>query len=139
MLIQFLATKDWEFFSIWKTLFPITMTMLPLLAVYSERTDLKMTRADFLPWALAVLVGLPGIVLAVFDFLDHSTYDADTRVNAVMVMGILVHIPYWFLYQRYVRRARDAGLSRKTCYWAGVPFAQIILALVLVFRRSRLS
>jgi hypothetical protein len=99
----------------------ILVFAIPIIGTRNENTNKTIGRLRFLAWfVLALLLlfigfagGLSIIIVAVFFIFSY------------------------FFQQAVVRRARDAGYSKRLAYWAIVPVANLCICIYLLFASSK--
>lgn len=88
-----------------------------VIAVVTENSEETTGRLTFLAWSLAFML-VPSLVSAV------------AGTMASFVLALVMTYP---VYQVYVRRARDAGMSKTIAYLSIVPLVSIVTSLILLF------
>lgn len=101
---------------------------LPILAIRSENSGHKLDRIGFLYW-VAVYFGVPVTIAAA-----GEAFGAQLIASLLaFVFAIAIIYP---VYQRYVRRARDAGMGKMIAYVSVIPFVNLVTTLILLFKGS---
>ncbi|MBT4934723.1 MAG: DUF805 domain-containing protein [Rhodospirillaceae bacterium] len=121
-------------FSIWHLIIVLLlvggMFGIPVLAIRKENTDIRLKRLQFLYW----IIGGYLIIPAIFGYVMGTMQVETDTINAIgFLYGIAVAYP---VFQRIVRRARDAGKGKKIAYLSIIPFVNIVTMLMLIFTRS---
>lgn len=97
--------------------FILAILTVAILAALLENTEETTSRLPFLGWFLAFLF-LPAIVSALAGTL------------ASLVVSLALTYP---VYQRYVRRARDAGMGKTIVFLSIIPIVSLVTTLILLF------
>ena len=92
-----------------------------VIAVVMENSEQTASRLTFLGWSLAFMF-VPSIVGAVAGSM------------ASLLLALVMTYP---VYQCYVRRARDAGMSKTIAYLSIVPLVSLVTSLILLLRARR--
>ncbi|MFD2205417.1 DUF805 domain-containing protein [Kiloniella antarctica] len=102
---------------------------LPLLAVIFEKSEKRITRLVFLYWIIAYFGG--AFFIETLGDLTGFTEIADPAI------GIFILAMSYPFYQRVVRRARDAEMSKKIAYISVIPIVYFICFLILIIKPSK--
>lgn len=117
-------------FSIWHWLVVLAVIIfsigLPILAILNENTDQRLGRLHFLGWLV-----IPTAINVVASMIARGT-QAELLITAAT--GIIWLAIIYPLFQRYVRRARDAGMGKGIAYWSIVPLVNIVTTFILLFK-----
>lgn len=97
--------------------FALAIIIVAIVAVLLETTEETISRLPFLGWFLAFTF-LPAIVSAL----------AGTLASLVVSLAIIYPV-----YQRYVRRARDAGMGKTIVFLSVIPIVSLVTTLILLF------
>ena len=120
-------------FSIWHWLIVLLILLfmigLPALAVAKEDTELLTSRREFLLWITAY-IGVPMIIGLVGGLLGDD--GISQLIGLVFVFAVI-----YPLYQRYVRRARDAGMGKNIAYLSIIPVVAFLTTIILLVKPSR--
>lgn len=121
-------------FSIWHwvVFFVVVFLMfgLPALAIAKESSELLTSRREFLLWIAAAL-GVPLIIGTAVVLLGG---DEKTANGIGMLFVFLIIYP---LFQRYVRRARDAGMGKLIAYLSIIPGVILATTVILLLKPGR--
>lgn len=102
--------------------------VVPIFAIYTERTDLRDGRLDFLKWWLAnITAGIAGIFAQRFVESDHLPI-------ALAIVSLILLYPFS---RSLVRRCRDVGWNKNWAYVSVVPYVGGLLAIVILFWGSQ--
>lgn len=119
-------------FSIWHWIIVLVAFLiifgLPVYAVYRENSNECLSRLGFLKWFGLYYLGVPivsGLALGFFGVEDKTIEGLGS------LYGIMLMYP---LFQRVVRRARDAGMGKGIAYLTVIPLVNIITFLILAFK-----
>ena len=116
-------------FSIWHWIVILFIFLMPVIAIATEKTDLKTTRINFLIWLFGVSLGS-----AVFgSIIPLIVEDQGAARIVVLVFGLCLVFP---LYRQYVRRARDSGMGKTIAYLSVIPLVNLITTLILLFKKG---
>ncbi len=103
--------------------FACVFLLLPIAAVLVENSERTISRLPFFGWVLA------------FAFLPMIISAIGGTVASLVVALLLV----WPVYQRYVQRARDAGMGKLIAFLSIIPLVSLITTLILLFAPGNAS
>lgn len=103
--------------------FAAAFLLLPVAAILVENTERTISRLPFFGWVLAFAF-VPMIISAVAGTI------------ASLAVGLLL---VWPVYQKYVQRARDAGMGKLIAFLSIVPLVSLITTLILLFAPGNAS
>lgn len=115
-------------FSLWHWLI-ILLIFVSVAAVATESSNKTTSRRNFSFWILGIFV----ICNVIFVVTNLVTNDEKISNLAVFIIFIIASFP---LYQRYVRRARDAGMGKTIAYISILPVANFVCPIILLFKSS---
>jgi len=99
--------------------------------VLFERSDKVIARGNFAVWV---------VVFCVVPVLLSLIGPASLGRSAAIVIGsfaLVLIVGQWFLMQRYVRRARDAGMGKTIAYISILPIVNIVTTLILLTKPTK--
>ncbi len=105
--------------------FGLGLLIVSILAVLLEDSDETIGRLPFLGWLLAFIF-LPAIASAI-----AGIFTSEVGRLFVSLAGTLA-LTYPVL-QRYVQRARDAGMGKTIAFLSIVPVVSFVTSLILLF------
>jgi uncharacterized membrane protein YhaH (DUF805 family) len=109
----------------------VTIGTMSAVVMYFERSAILMKRMTFFIMILlfAVIAGFC-VVLSEIGELNPQ----DDIYDQVCILMFLIYI--FFLSRAYVRRSRDAGLSKSVAYLSIIPGVNIVTTLILLIAKS---
>ncbi len=115
-------------FSPWLGVLLVVAIVVPLAAVYLETSGRRLNRIGLAQWALTLYLVVAAIHFAIQQGIDTATADW-----AAMIAGSVLTFP---LFQRLVRRARDAGMGKALPYAGAIPGVGLLVLLILLVKPS---
>lgn len=105
--------------------FGLGLLIVSILAVLFEESDKTISRLPFFGWVLA-LVLLPVIASAIAGIFTTDVGQLFASLAATLALTYPV-------LQRYVQRARDAGMGKTIAFLSVIPLVSIVTSLILLF------
>jgi uncharacterized membrane protein YhaH (DUF805 family) len=116
-------------FSLWHWLIILLIFSIPVAAVATESSNKTTSRRNLSFWILGIFV-----ICNVTSFVTYLvTKDGKFSNLSVFIIFMIASFP---LYQRYVRRARDAGMGKTIAYISILPVANLVCPIILLFKSS---
>ena len=118
-------------FSIWHWLIVllalIAVISIPVFAVISETSQIKIKRKEFLFW-IAAWFGILIVTKMLSSIIAIENFES---IGGLVFYGLMYPV-----YQRIVRRARDAGMGKLIAYLSIIPGVNLPCFLILLFKKS---
>ena len=115
-------------FSIWHFLVVFVIFGLPVLAIIKENTGQKIGRLVFFYWIL-IYIGAPFVI----NYVGFAIGVDNITRPLSFVFWIALIYP---IYQRTVRRARDAHMGKMIAYLSIIPLVNVVTTLILLSKPS---
>lgn len=112
--------------SFWVFVVLACVFLTPIYAVYSENSEVRTNRSQYLNWFLVYLSVI--YLLPIF-------VNPESVVSFVSILLIDIVVSYFFM-QKVVQRCRDAGVAKKECYYALIPVLGFVVTIALLFKDS---
>lgn len=101
--------------------------LTPVYAVYSENTEVRISRQQYLNWCL----GFVGIICFLPFFIEPE------GVGSIAFLLVTDVVATYFFMQKVVQRCRDAGAPKKEVYYALIPIFGLVILIALLFSKSK--
>jgi len=115
-------------FSIWHWIILLAIFGVPLVAVALERSNKRISRKEFLLWAIGIVASS-----AALNFVLRELFG----MAGTVVWFIAFLAASYFYQQALVRRARDAGHGKTLAYLAVIPVLNIAIMIYLLIKPSQ--
>ncbi|WP_299374987.1 hypothetical protein [uncultured Kiloniella sp.] len=102
---------------------------VPITAILTENSDKTIKRRNFLYWIVGFL-SVPFLISYIGEL-----WNVTEITDSVSLLFILIG-SYPF-YQRMVRRARDAGMSKRIAFVSMIPIVFFVCITILVIKPSK--
>ena len=110
-------------------IFALCCLFVPIIAIATENSDKRTGRMELAFWFFGRLFCMPALIL----FVGAA---AGQPAAAMKLALVYCTVMMFFVYRRFVRRARDAGMGKTIAYLTVVPFVSLIAIPILLFKKS---
>ena len=118
-------------FEIWPALIIVAFLALPIIAIWTEKSDRRLKRGQFAKRFLGLWFAVIVIEIVLITTLDGQ----DKLVGAPLTMGISI-CAVFPLFRWLVQRARDSGMRKAIVYLAIIPLVNLIILIYLLFKKT---
>ena len=118
-------------FGIWPVLIIVAFLALPIIAIWTEKSDRRLKRGQFAKRFLGLWFAVIVLEIVLITTLDGQ----DRLVGALLTMGISI-CAVFPLFRWLVQRARDTGMSKAVVYLAIIPLVNLIILIYLLFKKT---
>ena len=118
-------------FGIWTAIIVVAFLALPIIAIWTEKSDRKLGRGQFAKRFFGLW-----LAVIVLEIVLITTQDGqDKLVGALVTMGISI-CAVFPLFRWLVQRARDSGMIKAVVYLAIIPLVNLIILVYLLFKKT---
>ena len=118
-------------FGIWPVLIIVAFLALPIIAIWTEKSDRRLKRGQFAKRFLGLWFAVIVLEIVLITTLDGQ----DKLVGALLTMGISI-CAVFPLFRWLVQRARDTGMSKAVVYLAIIPLINLIILVYLLLKKT---
>ena len=118
-------------FGIWPALIIVAFLALPIIAIWTERSDRRLKRGQFAKRFFGLWFAVIVLEIVLMTTLDGQ----DKLVGALLTMGISI-CAVFPLFRWLVQRARDTGMSKAVVYLAIIPLVNLIILIYLLLKKT---
>ena len=118
-------------FGIWPVLIIVAFLALPIIAIWTEKSDRRLKRGQFAKRFLGLWFAVIVLEIVLITTLDGQ----DRLVGALLTMGISI-CAVFPLFRWLVQRARDTGMSKAVVYLAIIPLINLIILVYLLLKKT---
>ena len=118
-------------FGMWPALIIVALFALPIIAVWTEKSDRRLKRGQFAKRFFGLWFTVIVIEIVLMTTLDGQ----DKLVGALLTMGIFIFAVFP-LFRWLVQRARDTGISKAVVYLAIIPLVNLIILVYLLLKKT---
>ena len=118
-------------FGIWPALIIVAFLALPIIAIWTEKSDRRLKRGQFAKRFFGLWLAVIVIEIVLMTTLDGQ----DKLVGALVTMGISI-CAVFPLFRWLVQRARDTGMSKAVVYLAIIPLVNLIILVYLLLKKT---
>ena len=118
-------------FGMWPALIIVAFLALPIIAVWTEKSDRRLKRGQFAKRFFGLWFAVIVIEIVLMTTLDGQ----DKLVGALLTMGISI-CAVFPLFRWLVQRARDTGMSKAVVYLAIIPLINLIILVYLLLKKT---
>ena len=118
-------------FGIWPVLIIVAFLALPIIAIWTEKSDRRLKRGQFAKRLFGLWFAVIVLEIVLMTTLDGQ----DKLVGALVTMGICI-CAVFPIFRWLVQRARDTGMSKAVVYLAIIPLINLIILVYLLLKKT---
>ena len=118
-------------FGIWTAIIVVAFLALPIIAIWTEKSDRKLGRGQFARRFFGLWLAVTVLEIVLIATLDGQ----DKLVGALVTMGISI-CAVFPLFRWLVQRARDSGMIKAVVYLAIIPLVNLVILVYLLLKNT---